>query len=255
MLIDSHAHLHDRKFDRDREKVIKNLKRDGIEKVINIGTSIRASKQAIDLAEKYDNIYATVGINCGGEEEYPTIPQLRPLLKSKKVVAIGEIGLDYHHYPDEKEIQKKCFRKQIDLANEFNLPIVVHDRKANQDTFDIIKGEKEKNEKLRGVIHCYSGDLNLAKEYVKLGFYISIAGPVTYRSAKKLKDVAAEIPLDNLFIETDAPYLSPGQIGRKRNEPAYVRYVAGAIADLKGIPFQLVERKTANNIKRLFNIT
>lgn len=252
MLIDSHAHLHDRKFDRDRDRLIKNLRKNGIEKVITIGTSFYASIAAVAVAEKYENIYATVGVNCGGVDEYPTIDRLEPFIKSKKVIAIGEIGLDYHHYPDEKEIQKKCFIKQIKLANEVNLPIVVHDRKANYDTFNIIK--KESNNNLRGVMHCYSGDLELAKEYVKLGFYISIAGPVTYRSAKKLKEVAKGIPLDNLFIETDAPYLPPGPIGRKRNEPKYVRYVASMIAKLKGVPFELVAQKTTNNVKKLFNI-
>ena len=254
MFIDSHAHLTDRKFNRDREKVIRDLRRDGIEAVITAGTGVQTSKDAVALAEKYDNIYATVGVNCGGYEEYPTIDQIRPLLKSKKVIAIGEIGLDYHHYPDEKDIQKKCFIKQIKMAGEYNLPIVVHDRKANYDTFDIIKKEKEENENLRGVLHCYSGDLDLAKEYVKLGFYISIAGPVTYRSAKTLKEVAKGISLDHLFIETDAPLLPPGPIGKRRNEPLYVRYVAGEIADLKGVSFDLVAKKTADNVKKLFNI-
>lgn len=254
MLIDSHAHLHDPKFNRDREEVIRSLKKDGIDIVINSGGGRDSNKAAIALAEKYDNIYATVGMNCGGEDEYKIIDEIRPLLKHKKVVAVGEIGLDYHHYPDEKEIQKKCFIKQIEIAAEVDLPIVVHDRKANYDTFDIIKSSKQKYPNLRGVLHCYSGDLDLAKEYVKLGFYISIAGPVTYRSAETLKQVAKHIPLEYLFIETDSPYLPPSEIGKRRNEPLYVRYVAGTIAELKGISFEMVAKQTAVNVRKLYNI-
>lgn len=254
MLIDSHAHLHDPKFNRDREEVIRSLKKDGIEIVINSGGGRDSNKAAVALAEKYDNIYATVGMNCGGEDEYKVIDEIRPLLKHKKVVAVGEIGLDYHHYPDEKEIQKKCFIKQIEIASEADLPIVVHDRKANYDTFDIIKSSKERFQNLRGVLHCYSGDLQLAREYVKLGFYLSIAGPVTYRSADTLKQVAKHIPLEHLFIETDSPYLSPSEIGKRRNEPLYVRYVAGTVAELKGIPFEMVAKQTAINVRKLYNI-
>jgi TatD DNase family protein len=254
MLIDSHAHLHDPKFNRDREEVIRNLKKDGIDIVINSGGGRDSNKAAVALAEKYDNIYATVGMNCGGEDEYKIIDEIRPLLKHKKVVAVGEIGLDYHHYPDEKEIQKKCFIKQIEIASEVDLPIVVHDRKANYDTFDIIKSSKEKFPNLRGVLHCYSGDLQLAREYVKLGFYLSIAGPVTYRSAETLKQVAKHIPLEYLFIETDSPYLPPSEIGKRRNEPLYVRYVAGTIAELKGISFEMVAKQTAINVRKLYNI-
>lgn len=254
MLIDSHAHLHNRKFNKDRHQVISSLTREGVELVINSGGGVESNMEAIKLAEKYDNIYATIGINCGGEDEYKEIPTILPSLKNKKVVALGEIGLDYHHYPDEKDIQKKCFKEQIEIATEVDLPIVVHDRKANDDTFEIIKNAKLKHPNLRGVLHCYSGDLDLAKEYVKLGFYLSIAGPITYRSAHKLKEVAKHIPLEHLFIETDSPYLQPAQIGKKRNEPVYVSYVAGMIAELKGIPFDIVAKKTSDNVKRLYKI-
>lgn len=254
MIIDSHAHLTDKKFNRDRYDVINNLKRNGIDKVINSGGGRESNNASVVLAEKIDNIYATVGMNCGGEDEYKIIDEIRPLLKSRKVVAVGEIGLDYYHYPDEKEIQKKCFIKQIEIASEVDLPIVVHDRLANYDTFNIIKSSKERFNNLRGVLHCYSGDLELAREYVKLGFYLSIAGPVTYRSAEKLKQVARYIPLEYLFVETDSPYLPPNEIGKRRNEPMYVRYVVGTIAELRGIPFETVAKQTADNVRRLYNI-
>lgn len=256
MLIDSHAHLTSGRFDKDRDKIIKDLRKSGIEKVINSSSDLWSSAAAVSLAKKHRDVYATVGIHpcCTGEVDNDTIKVLKSLSKEKKVIAIGEIGLDYHHDTAPKDVQKKWFIEQIKLANEVNLPIMVHDRKANQDTFDIIRNAKEKNKGLTGVIHCYSGDLDLAKKYVELGFYISIAGPVTYRSAKKLQDVAKGIPLDYLFIETDAPSLPPGPIGKRRNEPIYVRYVAGKIAELKGVSFEEVARKTTNNVKRLFNI-
>jgi len=254
MLIDSHAHLHDKRFKQDQEKVIQNLYNDGIELVINSGGGTQSNMDCIKVAEKYNNIYATVGINCGGEAEFNEIPKIYGLLKHPKVIAIGEIGLDYHHYPDEKEIQKKCFIEQLKIAQEVDLPIVVHDRKANLDTYKIIKQSKIENPNLRGVLHCYSGDLALAKEYIKLGFYLSIAGPVTYRSASQLKEVAKYIPLRHLFIETDSPYLPPAQIGKGRNEPQFVSYVAETIAQLKGISFGEVAQVTTENVKNLYQI-
>lgn len=256
MLIDSHAHLTAERFDRDRDKIIKNFSKDDIEMVITAGSSFLSSAAAVALAEKNKSIYATVGIHpcCVGDVDKGTIQVLKALAQHEKVIAIGEIGLDYHHNIDPKDVQKKWFVEQIKLAIDVDLPIVVHDRKANMDTYEIIKGAKKRNDNLRGVLHCYSGDLELAKEYIKLGFYISISPPVTYRSAKKLKEVAKKIPLEYLFIETDCPSLPPGQIGKRRNEPSYVRYVAGEIAELKGISFETVAKETGKNVKRLFQI-
>lgn len=257
MLIDSHAHLCSRKFDRDRETVINNLTKDGIEIVIESGGGADSNRAAVALAEKHSNIYAAVGFNCVGPGmTFEKVEELKKFAaESKRIVGFGEIGLDYHHYPDEKEIQKKWFIELIRVAGELDLPIVVHDRKANNDTFSIIKAEKQRNPKLRGVLHCYSGDLVLAREYVKLGFYLSIAGPVTYSSARNLHDVARHIPLEWLFIETDSPYLTPGHLGRRRNEPAFVRYVAASIAELRSIPFAEVARVTSANVKKLYGLT
>lgn len=254
MLIDSHAHLTDDRFKRDREAIIRSLGKDRLEAVITAGTSIKSSTAAISLARKYDNIYATVGIHPNNTDEMneDTIITMAELAKDKKVVAIGEIGLDYHYDYVPEAVQKKWFIKQIDLAKELKLPIVVHDREANIDTYNIIKSKKDEN--LRGVLHCYSGDVDLARKYVEMGFYISIAGPVTFRSANKLKQVAKEIPLEYLFVETDSPCLTPGPAGRRRNEPLFVSYVAAVIAELKEVSFELVEKQTTKNVKKLFGI-
>ncbi|WBW97807.1 TatD family hydrolase [Oceanirhabdus sp. W0125-5] len=254
MLIDSHAHLDSERFNKDRDRLIKDLRREGIEYVITSGSSMNSSMEALKIARKYDNIYATVGIHpcCTDEMDENSIDELRKLSKDKNVIAIGEIGLDYHHMNVPIEVQKKWFKKQIELAKEVGLPIVVHDRKANQDTFDIIK--EHMDERLRGVLHCYSGDVELARKYVEMGFYISISGPVTYKSATKLKQVAKEIPLKYLFVETDSPSLTPGPAGRRRNEPLFVRYVAVEIAYLKGVDVDMVEKITTNNVKKLYGI-
>lgn len=254
MLIDSHAHLYSERFDRDRDKIIRELKSEGIELVILPGTSIESSRKAVELAKKYNNLYATVGIHPNNVDEMDsnTIEALRQLASNSKVVGIGECGLDYHYDYCPKDLQMKWFRDQIRLAKELRLPIVVHDREANIDTYNMLKEEHDSN--LTGVLHCYSGDVELAKKYVDMGFYISIAGPVTYRSAAKLKEVARDIPLEYLLIETDAPCLTPSEVGRKRNEPFYVRYVAGTIAELKKIPFEKVEVQTNKNAKKIFRI-
>lgn len=254
MLIDSHAHLCDDVFDRDRDRLIKGLERDGIEYVIVSGGSLESSKKAAALARRYSNIYASVGVHpCGTDEmDYRTIEALKELAKGKKVIAIGECGLDYHYHDVPKDIQKKWFVEQIRLAKEIDLPVVVHDREANIDTYNILKGEADGS--LKGVMHCYSGDAELARKYVDMGFYISIAGPVTYKSAQKLRDVAREVPMEYLLTETDSPCLTPAEAGRRRNEPLYVRYVVGMIAELRRIPFDRVAAKTSENAKRLFKI-
>lgn len=254
MLIDSHAHLTDERFKRDRESIIEAFNRDRLEAVITSGSSMKSSKEAVELAKKYRKVYATVGVHpCNTDEmTEDAINILRKMAMNKNVVAIGEIGLDYHYDNVPREVQKKWFIRQIELAKEIGKPIVVHDREANEDTFETIKENIGHN--LKGVIHCYSGDLALAKKYIELGFYISIAGPVTYRSAHKLKEVAKNIPLEYIFIETDSPCLTPSAAGRRRNEPLYVSYVAAMIAELRGVSFEAVAIQTTKNVKRLYNI-
>ncbi|NLL82062.1 MAG: TatD family hydrolase, partial [Tissierellia bacterium] len=210
MFIDSHAHLDDDRFDDDREILIESLRANNIDLVFNIGADIKTSKASVELAKKYDHIYAVVGVHPhdaeDAEDNYLDI--LRELSLEEKVVAIGEIGLDFYYDNSPRDIQRKVFKEQLKLAKELNLPVVIHTRDASQETFDILK-EAGKDGSLRGIMHCYSGSVEMAKEYIKLGFYISIAGPVTFKNSRVVKDVAKEIPLDKLLIETDCPYLSP----------------------------------------------
>lgn len=254
MLIDSHAHLDDRRFDKDRDKLIKRLKEDDVDIVINPGADFLSSVKSVKMSEDYDNVYAAVGIHPHDAKSMDdeTINVLRDLAKKGKVVAIGEIGLDYHYDNSPRDIQKKRFREQIKLAKELNLPIIVHDRDAHKDTFDIISDEFDG--KLTGVIHSFSSSVEMAKKYIDMGFYISFSGPITFKKAKQPKEVAKEIPVDHILIETDSPYLTPEPHRGKRNEPLNVRYVAGMIAELKGISFEEVAKKTAENTKKLFNI-
>lgn len=254
MLIDSHVHLDDRRYDKDRDRIIKSLKNDGIELVLNIGADLQTSIASVSLAEKYDNVYAVVGVHPHSAKEVDdsTLEILKSFASRDKVVAIGEIGLDFHYDNSPRDVQRKWFRKQLELAKEVDLPVVIHSRDATQETFDIIK--EAQDGKLRGVLHCYSDSVEIALEYIKLGFYISLGGPVTFNNAKVPKEVAKEVPLDKLLIETDSPYLTPTPNRGKRNEPAYVRFVAAEIAELRGISFDDLVKATNKNTKELFGI-
>lgn len=254
MLFDSHAHLDGDRFDRDREKIIENFKEDGIEMIVNPGADIASSVKSVSLSKKHKNIYAAVGIHPhdANTMNENTIEILRELAQNEKVVAIGEIGLDYHYDNSPRDIQKKWFREQIKLAKELDLPIIIHDRDAHEDTYNILK--EENDDRLRGIMHCYQSSLEMSQQFIDLGFYISLAGPVTFKKAKTPKEVAAGVPLDRLLIETDSPYLTPTPNRGKRNEPAYVCYVAGMIAELKGIPYDDVVKQTNENAKKIFQI-
>ncbi len=255
MLFDSHAHLNDERFDEDREELISSLQEKGVDLVVNPGACISTSISSIELAKKYNFIYAAVGVHPHdvGELDETAIDTLRKLAtENEKVVAIGEIGLDYYYDNSPREIQKEWFIKQIELANELKLPIIIHDRDAHGDTFEIIK--KYKSPEIGCVLHCYSGNVELAREYVKMGCYISLSGTVTFKNNKKTKEVAREIPLDKLFIETDSPYMAPTPHRGKRNDPSLVQFVADTIAIEKGVSYETVCETTKENAKRLFNI-
>lgn len=255
MLFDSHAHLNDERFDEDREELINSLKAKGVDLVLNPGACIETSKSSVDLANKYDFIYTAVGVHPHdvGEMTEEDIETLRKLaLENEKVKAIGEIGLDYYYDNSPREIQKKWFKRQIELANELKLPIIIHDRDAHGDTFEIIKNTK--SPEIGCVLHCYSGNVELAKEYVKMGCYISIPGTVTFKNNKKTREVAKEIPLEYLLIETDSPYMAPEPHRGKRNDPSLVQFVADKIAQEKGISYEQVCKATKENAKRFFNI-
>lgn len=252
MLIDSHAHLDDERFDKDRDKIIKDLNDQGIELVINPGADVASSVKAVSLAKKYDNIYAAVGVHPHDAKtmDDTTIQLLASLAGNKKVIAIGEIGLDYHYDNSPRDVQKKWFVEQIRLAKKLQLPIIIHEREATQDMYNILKQESDCN--LTGVLHCYSGSLEMAREYLKMGFYISFAGPVTFKNSRVSKEVAKNIPLDRILVETDSPYLSPEPKRGKRNEPLNVRYVAAMIAELRQISFDEVAIATSENVKKIF---
>ncbi|SDJ82104.1 TatD family hydrolase [Natronincola ferrireducens] len=254
MVFDSHAHLDDSRFDKDRDQIIKSAKENGVEYILNPGADLNTSIKAVNLAEKYDMIYAAVGVHPHDVKDMDenTLTIIKSLTNKEKVVAIGEIGLDFHYDHSPREDQRKWFRRQIELAKEVKLPIIVHDREAHQEVFDILQ-EYNAGE-LGCVMHCYSGNVELAKEYIKRGIYISLAGPITFKNAKKTYEVAREIPLEWLLIETDSPYLAPVPHRGKRNEPTYVRHVAGTIAEAKGISFEKVAQQTNENTRKLFNI-
>ncbi|MGL5507008.1 MAG: TatD family hydrolase [Paraclostridium sp.] len=255
MLFDSHAHLNDEKFDEDREVLINSLKENGVELVLNPGACIETSKSSVELAKKYDFIYAAVGVHPHdvgnmNEEDIETLRKLAT--ENDKVMAIGEIGLDYYYDTAPREDQKKWFKRQVELANELKLPIIIHDRDAHGDTFEIIKNVK--NPEIGCVLHCYSGNVELAKEYIKMGCYISIPGTVTFKNNKKTVEVVREIPLEYLLIETDSPYMAPVPHRGKRNDPSMVQFVADKIAQEKGISYETVCEATKENAKKLFNI-
>lgn len=254
MFIDSHSHLDDRRYDQDRDILIKSLKENKVDIAINIGADLESSINSVELANKYDNIYAVIGVHphSASEVTLETLDRFRAMSKNEKVVAIGEIGLDFYYDNSPRDLQRKWFKEQLELAKELNLSVVIHSRDASQETFDTIK--EAQDGRLRGVMHCFSGSLEMAKEYMKLGFYISIAGPVTFKNARVVREVAEAVPLDKLLIETDCPYLTPEPYRGKRNEPMFVRYVAERIAKIKNISVEEVAEHTSRNTKELFGI-
>jgi TatD DNase family protein len=262
-------------FDEDREDVIKRAREAGLEAIITIGSDFEGCKGAVELANKYDFIYASVGIHPHDTKDFSEgiFNQIKewainrnqksevrsqnknfelqtPNSKLSKIVAIGEIGLDYHYNHSPREIQKDVFKRQLYYAKEVNLPVIIHSREAKKDTLKIL----EESGVTKGVMHCFSGDMEMAERVMSLGFYISIAGPVTFKNAAKLREIAKAIPDDYLLVETDAPYLTPEPLRGKRNEPAFVVHTAKFIAELRGISYEDIDRITTVNAKRLFGI-
>ena len=238
-LFDTHVHLTDELFDVDRAFIINELSKEGVQYVLNMGTDLDDSKASVKLANERPSIYAAVGIHPHVASEIAPnyIEKLRELAtENEKVLAIGEIGLDYHYELSPKESQIRIFAEQIELAKMIGLPVSVHSRDATQDTIDILK-EHGKGLK-RSIIHCFSGSIETAKIYMDMGYYISFAGAVTFKKATNLQEVAKYVPLDHMLIETDCPYLAPTPMRGKRNEPKYVGYIADTICNLKGIPFE-----------------
>ncbi len=252
MYFDTHAHYDDKKYDEDRHALLASFKQNNISHVINIGCDIKSSLASIELAKKYDFVYASVGIHPHNakdtnDEDYDT---LYKLAKDSKVVAIGEIGLDYHYNFSPKEKQIEVFTNLLKISKNITMPVIIHSREACQDVFDTIK----KSGVTKGVIHAYSGSLELAKEYIKLGFFIGVGGVVTFKNAKKLVDVVKNIPLENILLETDSPYLTPEPFRGTRNNSQNLKFVAQKISEIKQIDSTLVEDITLKNAQNLFCI-
>lgn len=252
-LFDTHVHLDDEQFNEDRNEIINSIIDSEVELVVNAGSNLPTSYNSVELAQKYDFIYAAVGIHPHDVGNYTedAIEELRGLASKNKVVAIGEIGLDYYYDNSPRDVQKLWFAKQIQLAEELNLPFIVHARDASEDTLKIIKENKKSSS---FVLHCYSQSIEMAKEYVKLGGYISFAGPVTYKKSTNLREVIKHVPLDRILIETDCPYLSPEPFRGKKNNPVRVEYVAKTIAQELGLELEEVGRITYENGKKFFGI-
>ena len=250
-IFDSHAHYTDKAFNEDREIMLGSLKESGVCGIINCGADIESSVSSVDLASKYDYIYAACGIHPEEADKTPEnyIDILRDLAKNEKCVAIGEIGLDYYWRQDTKDLQKELFEKQILLSKELDLPIIVHDREAHGDTMEILKKHRPK-----GVLHCFSGSPETATEVLKLGMYIGLGGALTFKNARKSVEVAQMLPLDRLLLETDCPYMAPVPMRGKRNNSGYIPFIAEKVAEIKGIDPQSVLDVTTENTKRLFNI-
>ena len=254
MIFDTHAHYDDEAFNEDREKLIDEISRSEIRKIVNVGANLATSQNSADLSEKYDCFYAAVGVHPDDAAEVTDegIERLRELAKGKKVVAVGEIGLDYYWNKENSDLQKTAFKRQIELARELSLPIIVHSRDAAADTMDIL--HETDAGKLGGVIHCFSYSPEIALESVKMGFYIGIGGVVTFKNAKKIKESVEAIPLEKIVLETDCPYLAPDPFRGKRNSSLYLEYVVKEIARLKGIDENTVMEQTFKNALNMYNI-
>ncbi len=258
MLFDTHTHLDDARYDGDRDVMIARAQEAGVETFVTIGCDLATSRSAVSLADRHPSVYASIGVHPHevkhiGDEWYD---EFRGLAKNSKVVAYGEIGLDYHYNHSSPKEQRERFREQIQLARELRLPVIIHTREAEEDTVSILK--EERASEVGGVFHCFSGDARLAKDALDLGFYLSFSGILTFQNATMLRDIAKTVPLDRLLIETDCPYLTPVPHRGKRNEPAFVNFVARQLAEIRageaGMSADSIGQVTTRNAKRLFRI-
>lgn len=250
MIIDTHCHLNIDEFLIDRDDIIKNAVLNQVSHMICIGMYEEANIEALNIANQYSNIFATVGIHPSYVNQGYDETKLRALAKEKKVVAIGEIGIDLFWVKDNLEVQKEYFKRQLDLSLELKLPVVIHMRESATEIYEILKDYKN----LKGVMHCFSEDITWANKFIDLGFYIGIGGPVTYKNNSKAKMVARNIPIDRLLVETDSPFLAPVPKRGKRNEPAYTKYIVEQIALLRGLSPIEVARITTQNAIKLFKL-
>jgi TatD DNase family protein len=254
MLIDSHAHLDMPEFDKDREEVLKRASKGGITHIITVGIDLDSSSDALELAGKHDFLYAATAFhphNASGCDP-KSLERLGEMASERKVVAWGEIGLDFYRRYSNPAEQTKIFSHQLEMAEDLNLPVIIHDREAHKEVLAILT--RMGKSKKKGVIHCFSGDLDLASAFIGMGYYISIPGTVTYKKASQVKDVAAGIPLRRMLVETDCPFLAPVPKRGKRNEPSFVTFTAQEIARLRNIEFEELARATSENARALFGL-
>jgi len=256
VLADSHAHLDMGEFDEDRDAVIERARQAGLATIINMGCDLPSSAMAIALAERYPEVYATVGFHPHDAAKMAPgdLNGLAEMARHPKVVGIGEIGLDFYRDRSPRDVQRRVFQEQLALAAELGLPVAIHSRNALSETLEILHNwtRSLRGREGRGVLHCYSGDVRQAEELIDLSFYISLAGPITYPGARTAVEVARTVPLDRLLVETDCPFLTPQPHRGKRNEPAYVAYVVKKIAQVRDMPVEAVAEATAQNTIRLF---
>lgn len=248
-IFDSHAHYNDERFDDDREELLSSLLSNGICGIINCGDDIESSKKSIELSKKYKNIFASVGVHPhSAKDDFDKLPLLYELAKYEKTVAIGEIGLDYHYDFSPRDIQKEVFEKQLIIAKELDLPVIIHSREATEDTINILKKHK-----VKGVVHCFSGSVETAKEILKLGMFIGIGGSLTFKNAVKPVEACKFIPLDKILLETDCPYMTPVPFRGKRNDSSFIEYVVKKISEIKNISEDEICNVTKQNTLNLFS--
>lgn len=253
MIFDTHAHYDDEQFDIDREELLASMPENEVGTIVNVSAAYDSCRRVVDMVQDYSFMYAAVGVHPDevGSLDEEKFARMKELFARDKVAAVGEIGLDYYWDNESHDIQKKWFIRQLDLARELNLPVLIHSREAAADTMEIMK---EYGQGLRGVIHCYSYSKEQAKEYVKMGYYIGVGGVVTFKNARKLKETVEEIPLTSIVLETDCPYLAPVPYRGKRNNSAYIKYVAEEIARIKNVTYEEVITQTEKNAKKMYNI-
>ncbi len=254
MIFETHAHYDDNAFDEDRDELLAQMPQNNIEYIVNVGASLKSTAKSIELSKKYPYIYAAAGVHPSDTDELneKSFEWLVEQCKYEKVVAVGEIGLDYYWDEPDRKIQKKWFERQLDLAIEINKPVIIHSRDAAKDTYDILV--KKNAAQTGGVIHCYSYSADMAIEYIKMGFYIGVGGVVTFKNGKKLKETVEAIPLEKIVLETDCPYLAPEPNRGKRNSSLNLSYIAREIANIKNLEYEEVIEATSNNAKRLYKL-
>ena len=252
MLFDTHAHMNDPAFDEDREEVLLGLKDKGVEWMMNVGCCLESSRDCVAMAERYPFVYASVGTHPDSADEVDdaVLEEYGKLCKHEKVMAVGEIGLDYYYETIPRDVQQRAFRLQMELAKELGMPVIVHERNAHEDGMKIVKEFKG----VTGVFHCYSGSAEMARQLVDLGWYIGFTGVLTFKNARKAVETAQQIPLDRIVLETDCPFMAPDPFRGKRNDPGYLWRMAEKLAEIRGIGLEEVHRATTENAKRLYRI-